>query len=77
MPGGKGDTCHVVVVVKSHRPALLACARASTVMAKRQQTNVIQTRVLRMISTVWLSKYLSSDTDSTSAKPQRQREILF
>ena len=71
IPEGNGDTCHVVVVVKSHRPAFLACARASTVMAKRQQTNVDPNSSAAHDSPVWLRKYLSSHIHSTSARPRR------
>src|ERR1700680_3865770 len=76
MPAGNGDTCHVVVEIKSHRPAFLPCAIASTVMEKRQQTNVIQTRVLRMIPAVWLSKYLSSAMHVCEAAEVKGNSLL-
>jgi hypothetical protein len=48
-----GDCCQVMIEVISQRPGfLVVCAQAMTATAKRQQPNVIQTRVLRMISPV-------------------------
>jgi hypothetical protein len=53
IPGGMGDCCQVMIEVISQRPGfLVVCAQAMTATAKRQQPNVIQTRVLRMISPV-------------------------
>src|ERR1039458_2263311 len=68
-PAGNGDCCHVVVVVNAHRPGFLVCAGANTVISKRQPTNVIQRRVLRMISPVWSRKHLSH-TPTSAIKAQ-------
>src|ERR1022692_4520621 len=59
-PAGNGACCHVVVMVNAHRPGFLVCAGTNTVISKRQPTNTIQRRVLRMISPRCLRKLLSA-----------------
>jgi len=50
VPETKGECCHVMVVVISHKPAFLVSAQSTVVRASRQQIPAIQGRISRIRS---------------------------
>jgi hypothetical protein len=71
-----GDCTQFMVEVTSQRPGFLVdCAQAKTANASKQQVNVIQTRVLRMIPPNWSRRLRAAPSNFTSLRDGREIEI--